>query len=420
MPQSLLLRLPPPGQEETEWLLLDESGTPALTRQRGTLSLAAAVFRSGRLIVLAPASQVLLAEPELPPGTGAKIARAVPFALEEQLTEDIDSLTFALGRRRDSGATPVAVVAREALSGWLEQLKSAGLSPTALYPDISLLPENPGQTVLWLEDSRLAVRRPGMLPFAVELSPIREAMVVAGVIADPWAEPGTAVKEPENALLYITREDWTRHEEEIKALINEFASLKVQLLPDGPLPLLSRNLSDLEAVNLLQGDYAPSSDYADRWQRWRVPAALALLLLLVHIGAQALQIRQAKRQSAELDTQITELFNTTAPGEPLRDARRQLAARLERARHSGAGPEYFLRAAVALGDAVAAAPKSKVQSLSYHEQSLELKLTAPDLAVVSQLTQVINRQGFSADIQSSAPVSSGIEAHLLVRAQGRK
>ena len=33
MPQSLLLRLPPAGQEETEWLTLDQLGAPTPTRQ---------------------------------------------------------------------------------------------------------------------------------------------------------------------------------------------------------------------------------------------------------------------------------------------------------------------------------------------------------------------------------------------------
>ena len=111
MPQSLLLRLPAPGQEETEWLALDETGAPAPTRQRGSLSLAAAVARTARLVVLAPTTQILLAEPELPPGSGSKLARAVPFALEEHLTEDVDQLSFAVGRRRERG-TPVAVVSR--------------------------------------------------------------------------------------------------------------------------------------------------------------------------------------------------------------------------------------------------------------------------------------------------------------------
>src|SRR3984893_8834927 len=163
MPHTLLLRLPAPGQEDTEWLTLEESGEPATAKQRGPLSLAAAGAGSAKVVVLAPATQILLAEPELPPGSGIKLARAVPFALEEQLTEDVDQLTFAIGRRRPGGGTPVAAVSRTVLQGWLSALSAAGLEPVAMYPDISLMPENPGYTVLWLEQDRLAVRRPGRL-----------------------------------------------------------------------------------------------------------------------------------------------------------------------------------------------------------------------------------------------------------------
>src|SRR5277367_5125354 len=140
MPQTLLLRLPPPGQEETEWLGLDEM-TANPTRQRGSLSLAAAVSRSGKVVALAPSAQILLAEPQLPPGSSAKLARAVPFAMEEQLTEDVDQLSFAIGRRGPRGATPVAVVSRSVLQGWIADLSAAGIEPQAIYPDISLMPE---------------------------------------------------------------------------------------------------------------------------------------------------------------------------------------------------------------------------------------------------------------------------------------
>ena len=258
MPQSLLLRLPPAGQEETEWLVLDDSGAPTATRQRGSLSLAAAVWRSGKIIVLAPATQVLLAEPELPPGGGAKLARAVPFALEEQLTEDVDQLSFAIGHRRSSGATPVAVVSRAVLQGWLADLRTAGLEPQAIYADISLIPENPGQTVLWLERERLAVRRPGAIPFAVELSPVKEALVVAGVIADPL-ESREDPKPKESAVLYVTREDWVRVQGDFEELLEEFASLKVQLLADGALALAGtrnqcRRLGQLAAGRVFARD----------------------------------------------------------------------------------------------------------------------------------------------------------------------
>jgi general secretion pathway protein L len=419
MPQTLLLRLPASGQEETEWLTLDEAGAPTQTRQRGSLSLAAAVWRSGKIVALAPAAQILLAEPVLPPGGGAKLARAVPFALEEQLTEDVDQLSFAIGARRGNGTTPVAVVSRNVLAAWLADLSAAGLEPQAIYPDISLMPENPGQTILWLEKERLAVRRPGAMPFVVELSPVKEALVVAGVIADPLA-PSEDPKPKESAILYITREDWLRVQADFEDLLEDFASLKVQLLADGPLPWLARGMNAPDTVNLLQGEFSRTADYSERWRQWRLAAALAGALLLVHVGAQALQIRNSKHASAALDTQISQEFSSAMPGETMSDPRLQMQRRLERIRKSGAGPQDFLRALQTLSGALAVTPKATISALSYREDALDLTINAPSLAALSQLTQLVGKQGLSAEIQSSNPVGSGVEAHLHVRSQSSR
>jgi general secretion pathway protein L len=416
MPQTLLLRLPPPGQEETEWLILDESGAPTPTRQRGSLSLAAAVWRSGRVVVLAPATQILLAEPELPPGGGAKLARAVPFALEEQLTEDVDQLSFAIGHRRGNGTVPVAVVGRSVLQGWIADLSAAGLEPQAIYPDISLMPENPAQTILWLESDRLAVRRPGAIPFAVELAPVKEALVVAGVIGDPL-QGGEEPKPKESAILYVTRDDWARVQEDFEELLEEFASLKVQLLADGPLPWLARGMNTSDAVNLLQGEFSRTADYSERWRQWRLAASLAAALLVVHVAAQALQIRQAKHESAALDTQISQVFTLAMPGDASTDPRRQMQSRLERIRKAGAGPQYFLRTLQTLSGALAVTPQTTISALSYRENALDMTVNAPSLAALSQLTQFVGKEGLNAEIQSSNPVATGVEAHLHVRNQ---
>lgn len=419
MPQSLLLRLPPAGEEETEWLTLDDSGVPTPTRQRGSLSLAAAVWRSGRVVVLAPATQILLAEPQLPPGSGAKLARAVPFALEEQLTQDVEQLTFAVGRRRESGGTPVAVVSRSVLQAWLADLSAAGFEPQAIYPDISLMPENPSQTVLWLEKERLAVRRPGALPFAVELSPVKEALVVASVIADPLdsaAEP----KLKENAILYVTREDWVTVQAEFEDLLEEFASLKVQLLPDGPLPWLARGIQAHDSVNLLQGEFSRTTDYGARWRQWRMPAALAAALLLIHLSAQALQLRHVKRESAVLDGEISQIFSSAMPGDALTNPRSQMQTRLERIRKGGGGPQYFLRALQTLSGALAVTPQTTINGLSYRDNALDMTVNAPSLGALSQLTQFVGKEGMTAEIQSSNPVASGVEAHLHIRSDSAK
>jgi general secretion pathway protein L len=421
MPQTLLLRIPAPGQDETEWLSIDEAGSAINAKQRGPLSLAAVLARTAKVIALAPAAQILLAEPELPPGSGAKLARAVPFALEEQLTEDVDQLCFAIGHRQANGRTPVAVAARAVLQGWLAELSAAGIEAAVLHADISLMPDNPGQTILWLEKSRLAVRRPGALPFAVELTPVAEALVVAGIIPDPLTAPPEEGVEPqplENAVLYVTREDWTLVQAEFEALAAQFASLKVQILTEGPLPWLARHLAAAEPVNLLQGEFARSTDYGARWHRWRTAAMLAGGLLVAHMAAAALKIHQANHETKALDGEIAQIFAQTMPAETLQDPRRQMESRLEQIRRSGAGPEYFLRTLEVLSDAVSATPKASIDSLSYREQSLDMKVSAPSLAALSQLTQRVAKQGLLADIQSSKPVDSGVEAQMQIRAPG--
>jgi general secretion pathway protein L len=416
MAHTLLLRLPAPGEEDTEWLTLDDAGEPATARQRGPLSLAAAVGRTARVIVIAPATQILLAEPELPPGSGGRLARAVPFALEEQLTEDIDQLVFALGKRRAGGGTPVAVASRSVLQGWLADLSASGITPAAIYADMSLLPLNPGQSVLWLENGRLSVRRPGKLPFTVELTPVTDAMIVAGVIADPLAADAHT-HTLESAILYATREDWAIVEREVGTLTDRFASLKIQLLPDGPLPWLGRSLEGTDAVNLLQGEFAPAST-GGGFSKWRTACALAAGLLAVHMAADAVQLRQAKRASAALDAEIAQVFSVSMPAVEMKDARRQMQTRLDRIRHSGPGPQHFLRTLQALSEAISASPNTTIDSLSYRQDLLDMKVTAPSLAALSQLSQRVGKQGLAAEIQSSTPVGTGVEAHLQMRTAG--
>ncbi|HVC02427.1 MAG TPA: type II secretion system protein GspL [Steroidobacteraceae bacterium] len=418
MPHTLIVRLPAPGQTEAEWLTVDEAGTTAGAAQRGALAAAAAAAgATAKVIALGPATQILLAAPELPPGSGPKLLRAVPFALEEQLTEDLDRLCFAIGRRAPNGTMPVAVVARDTLLAWLAELRAAGLEPQALYADVALLPDNPGQTVLWLEDDRLAVRRPGTLPVLVEAVPLTDALTICGIISD--ADDADAQPRPmDSAILYLAQKDWLRVQLEVERLVPRFENLRVQLLADGALPWLARALPARDAVNLLQGEFARTPPYVDRWREWRIAAFLGIALLGAHVATQAIEIHQAHRQSAGLDRQIAQVYAATMPSEPMRDARRQMQARLRLIRASAGGPRRFLRTMQALATAIRLTPQTALESFAYRAGTLDLTVTAKDVDGLAQLAQSLGRLGFKADIQSSMPGKHGLEAHLQIRGAG--
>ena len=111
MADWLLLRLPRTPQQQATWLVVDARGAAAGPPQGGPLSLAAPRAAGRHVIVLVPGAEVLLTQPELPPAkAGKQLQQLVPYALEEQLAEDIEELHFAIGRRQgESARVPVAV-----------------------------------------------------------------------------------------------------------------------------------------------------------------------------------------------------------------------------------------------------------------------------------------------------------------------
>src|SRR5439155_276444 len=113
MADWLLLRLPRVPDEPASWLVVDARGTPVGPLESGPLAAAATRTAGRRVWVIVPGTDVLLAEPEVPVKAGLKLQQLVPYALEEQLADNIEDLHFAIGKRAsDSTRAPVAVAFR--------------------------------------------------------------------------------------------------------------------------------------------------------------------------------------------------------------------------------------------------------------------------------------------------------------------
>src|ERR1700733_5078309 len=111
MADWLLLRLPRVPDQPATWLVVDPRGVATGPPQSGPLSLAAPRSAGRRICVLVPGTDVLVAEPELPTKAGTKLAQLVPYAMEEQLADDIDDWPSpSASPPQNPTRTPVAVV----------------------------------------------------------------------------------------------------------------------------------------------------------------------------------------------------------------------------------------------------------------------------------------------------------------------
>ena len=409
MAEWLILQLPRNGDSSCSWMAVDAGGHALGAPASGGLPDAAVEAAGRRVALVVASSDVLLTEVELPPKGGIKPQQLVAFALEEQLAADIDTLHFAVGARDDlTGRTTVAVVNRTLMSQWLAELAAHGISLAAVCAQASLLPENPGHTVVMLDGDTLAVRCVGRPAMALPADDIGAALEAA---------LGVALGD-ENLIFYISPRDWQQRSGEVEARRKQVTSLKVQLLNAGPLPLLAPQVATSTYINLLSGEFAPQVAGDGGWRRWRLAAILAAALVAVHVGGLSLELLQQHRSERALDQEIGAIARGTLPGDNGQGAvRSRIEQRLLAAQGDAAGAG-FMPALAALAQALGSAHGATLEALSYREGGLDLKLKAGDAESLERVDQALRSNGWQAELTSGGAAASGYEGRIQMRRGG--
>lgn len=406
MAEALVIRLAGHVPGTAQWMLVDTGGSRLGAVMEGSLSDAAALAHGRNTLVLVPGTDVLLAEPELPPlKGGARIAQIVPFALEEQLAGDIDAQHFAVGRRSHGSGTPVAVVAHARLQQWLADLTAAGINVNALYAETDCVPSTDGLVVV-VDQGRVYARRGQQTPVLLDIEPLSEALQLA-----------VTTDVPLPVTIYIPEAEYDAEQTLLETLRERVDSLQIKLLPEGVLPLLAVQAASHGAVNLLQGPYGAKTSMAAALAPWRYAAALAGIFFAIFLVTKSVQVWQLRRQEAQLDQAITALVSQALPGssnvKPA-EARRQFEARLLAAQSAGQGSKLLLGLST-VSEALKKTPETRVDSVSFHTDTLDLRVLAPSIDALDQIRQVAQARGVSANIQAANPRDNKIEGHLQLK-----
>ncbi len=407
MAEWLTLQLPHGVDGTCTWMLAGPQGQALSAPQSGSLAQAAKQAVGRRVGVIVASVDVLLTEVELPPKSGVRAQQVVAYALEEQLAADIDTLHFSVGARdQTTGRTLVAVVTRALMDRWLRELRDAGIEPTVVCAESALLPENPGHTVVLLDGDTLALRRAGQYAQALSADDVGAALdALLGVELSS-----------EHLIFYVTPEHWQTRADEVEAQRARCASLKVQLLHSGALPLLAPQLASGAYINLLSGEFAPATQVGAGWQRWRLAAILAGVLFAVHVGGLALELWQQHRSERALDAAISELARSALPGDSGEGSVRSRIEQRLLAAQSGAASAGFMPALAALAQALSSASGASLQALSFRDGGMDLKLKARDAESLERVDQALRSNGWQAELTSGSAAGAGYEGRIQMQA----
>lgn len=378
MPDILYIRPEEPRTSQWRWCVLDDAGN----RQSGSGALAdAAGLAAGRRVVLlVPGERVLLTRVRVPLRARARAAAAVPWALEDRLVADVETLHLALGSLDAEGEWSVAAVEREHLEACLHACTEAGLAPHAAVPEPLALPlPEPGGWTALEEGDRVICRTGPATGFACAL-PLLPAVC-------------HSLEAPDSVVVHRAGEpvEWP-------APID--GRLQVRDPLTDPMQAFAA-APDRDAIDLLQGPYSRRERIGRVWRRWRVPAALAAVLLVLLAVNWAVAYRELGQRQQALQAAAEQILRNAVPdvGRVV-DPRVQLKNRLDALRGNAGGDETGLLSLLErTGPVLAKRADVTLTGLDWRNRTLDLSVEAGELQVVDRLQRDLQAAGLTVELR---------------------
>lgn len=401
-----------------QWLRADQNGTRLSNVSTGSLQDAALAAGNRPVIAMVPAVDVLLTTVHMPVRSVSRIRTAMPFALEENLAEDVANLHFALGERLENNRIRVAIVADEKLRAWQEQLQDAGIEATRIVAEHHGLAKIPGTSSLLIDATTIMFNDGADNEFAMQGVQPSDVLVVAGQLGEQQDEDG---ESGGHVLIFCDADIEQQYAHEWIALRHEMDSVDVNVLPDGAFAKLAVTVAAGNGINLLQGKYGRRTEYSTIFKPWKSAAMLLLALTCVTAVGKGLDYRQLAAEKAALESQFLTEYRQMRPADT-RDIvdPKSLVDSLKRSLGASSGPQVFLPSLRELGAALAANNEAKLEAISYRAGVVDLRLTAPDVPTLDRIQKAVSSSGrFTATIQSTDQVADKINGRIQIRETSR-
>jgi len=275
MARTLFLRIDPTATEAS-WQLVENDQLAGPLGQ-GRLEGARKAALGAHVVVLIPAEEVFLSNVTLPGKNRNKLLKALPYAVEDQLVDDIDELHFALGTHSESGKYLVAAVEQKLMDYWDQAFRAAGIRVDTIVPDASALLATTDDWTILLEPDRALVRGTnGLFASDIQTLPV--------LLMNLYQQAGEA--KPAQVTVYDCSQ--SSHLAGLQAR-TEGINFSLIECSEGVFNLFAKHYTPRRAVNLMQGDYSRKEHVSKHLKPW-IPAAALFCVwlawqLVLNIGA---------------------------------------------------------------------------------------------------------------------------------------
>jgi general secretion pathway protein L len=437
MRAKLFIYLQPDSSGAASWVRVEEPARQSLNVGHGTLQDIAAVSAGCRIIALVPGADVLLAIANIPAGNRQRAMNAIPYALEDQLATDVDTLHFALGERLDNTRIHAAAVDRAPMDSWLDTLRQAHIEPDVITSEILALPwpeARPGLAatswVILVNGNKALVRTGPQTGWVADIGNLDALLRIA-------LQESSAARPEQVRVIHCTpattfapggmptcgeRRD---AQEPPELLADTGITVDVEHSDEAMLSFLGRAYNEKNAINLLQGSYNRREQLGKLWKPWRPALAMLALLLMIQSGMTIADYLHLKTENDALTQQIAQTYLRTFPdARKVVNPRAQMEQRLKELRGNGIETGGFISLLGDIGPSLKETPGIEIQRINYanaqgsNAGKIDLALSIGDLQSLDQLKQRLTTQGkVTVSIESAASRDNKVEARLQITGQ---
>lgn len=380
----------PQAGEDLSWQLREESGRVA---RSGHSALNALPCVEHCRIVL-PAGRVTLSSVRPPTHNRRKFMQALPYAVEDRIMVDPETVHVAAGPLQENGEMPVAIMERAWLRALLEALRGAGLNPGQAEVETLTAP--------WRENTWSLVWR-GHGGF-LRQSTHGGLALDGGGKHEPPPGLGLAVAEAKPAAIHVYAD-----QAEMPDGVQWSSLLGVPVKPVGA---WDRAAQGSGGIDLLQGEFAPAGPMRDWLPRLRPALLLLGAMAVLQLAFSVADWTMLRHEKQKLTASMEQSFRAAFPdAKVIVDAPLQMGRNLAGLRHAAGQADRNdflpLLASVAplLGGEV------RLQHLEYQQGVLKMNLTLANGAAFDTLKTRLQAVS-GARLEAGKTLPSGLDATL--------
>ena len=417
MSETLLIHYNIDNAQQATWSLCNSDGELIGKITTGSLAELSEAAADRQAVVLLNSHCLHINQLQLPTQNLQKLLKAVPYAIEEYIADDVENFHFVVAKNKHDNSTSVVGINKATLANIIQVFQNANIHVEKIIPDALCLAANEGEQWVCLNyknDSYLQTDVKNGLIVSHDILPY----IVTSKLHDEKQS------KPERILLFCEQDDTTSFDQLKAENINDDGNIELVniVYNTHPLVVFCGNYKQAMSLNLLQYDFKPKRKTSGYWQHWRLAASLAAVWLVLHLGLTTFQHSQLKDANTIAKAKIEKIYKQSFPqSRKIVNPRVQMEQKLKELKGTAGSGNKGLIFLLAESFGTLSHDKDNItlQSLTFRNNRMDIGLDGSNLQAVENLNKNLNNnKKIKSEITSSSSEKDKVKGNLRIEGRG--